>query len=65
MLTDMQLYLDAGNKDEGEFYNGCLELYKILKCRKANVQNHLFEGHHNMAYIKSNLEKYLVFYTNQ
>lgn len=63
--SDMQLYLDAGNKDEGEFYNGCLELYKILKCRKANVQNHLFEGHHNMAYIKSNLEKYLAFYTNQ
>lgn len=61
--SDLQIYLDAGNKDEGEFYNGCLELYQILKNREVKVQNHVFEGHHNITYIKSNLEKYLIFYT--
>lgn len=61
--SDLQIYLDAGNKDEGEFYNGCLELFKILKDKNINVQNYIFEGHHNIAYIKSNLKKYLIFYT--
>lgn len=59
---DWQIYLDAGNKDEGGFYNGCLELYKILVSRNIAVQNHIFEGHHNIEYIKENLEKYLIFY---
>lgn len=59
---DCQIYLDAGNKDEGEFYNGCLELHNILIDRNITVQNHIFEGHHNIEYIKSNLEKYLTFY---
>lgn len=59
---DWQIYLDAGNKDEGGFYNGCLDLYKILVSRNIAVQNHIFEGHHNIEYIKENLEKYLIFY---
>ncbi len=58
---DLQIYLDAG-KDEGEFYNGCLELFKILRNKDINVQNHIFEGHHNIEYIKSNLKNYLIFY---
>lgn len=60
--SDWQIYLDAGNKDEGEFYKGCLALYNILISRNVAVQNHVFEGHHNVEYIKDNLEKYLVFY---
>lgn len=60
--SDLHVYLDAGNNDEGGFYNGCLELYNILKERGINVQNHIFEGHHNIAYVKSNFEKYLIFY---
>lgn len=55
-------YLDAGNKDEGHFYEGCNKLYQILKDRGANVQNHVFAGHHDITYLKSNLEKYLIFY---
>ena len=56
-------YLDAGDKDEGHFYEGCDRLYQILKKRGANVQNHIFTGHHDLAYLKSNLEKYLIFYS--
>ena len=56
-LLDFKVYLDAGDKDEGEFYNGCSILDKILKSRGIESQNYVFEGHHNVEYIKSNMEK--------
>lgn len=56
-------YLDAGDKDEGHFYEGCDRLYQILKKRGANVQNHIFTGHHDLAYLKSNFKNYLIFYS--
>ncbi len=61
-LLDFKVYLDAGDKDEGEFYNGCSILDKILKSRGIESQNYVFEGHHNVEYIKSNMEKYMMFY---
>jgi enterochelin esterase-like enzyme len=60
--SDIKVYLDAGDKDEGKFYEGCLVLHEILKEKGINSQNHIFQGHHNAEYIQSNLEKYLKFY---
>jgi enterochelin esterase-like enzyme len=62
--TDFKVYLDAGDNDEGGFYEGCSILNKILKEKGIDSQNHVFEGHHDLKYIKSNLEKYLIFYGN-
>ena len=59
---DLEVYLDAGDKDEGEFYKGCLELYKLLGEKGITSQNHVFKGQHNIQYIQSNIEKYLKFY---
>ncbi|TAJ06594.1 esterase family protein [Marinilabiliaceae bacterium JC017] len=59
---DMDVFLDAGDKDEGGFYEGCSILHEILKEKGVNSQNHLFPGHHSVEYIKSNIEKYLKFY---
>jgi len=60
--SDTKIYLDAGDNDEGEFYKGCSVLYKNLKVKGFEVENHIFQGHHNLEYIKSNMEKYLMFY---
>jgi enterochelin esterase-like enzyme len=56
------VYLDAGDKDEGRFYEGCSILHKILKEKGVNAQNHIFSGNHSVEYIRSNIEKYLEFY---
>ncbi len=62
ILLDIDVYLDAGANDEGEFYNGCSILHKILKNKGINSQNHIFPGNHSAEYIQSNIEKYLKFY---
>jgi enterochelin esterase-like enzyme len=59
---DIDVYLDAGDKDEGGFYEGCSILNKILKEKGIKSQNYVFPGHHSVEYIKSNIEKYLKFY---
>ncbi|OBR92068.1 endo-1,4-beta-xylanase Z precursor [Clostridium ragsdalei P11] len=59
---DIDVYLDAGDKDEGGFYEGCSILHKILKEKGITSQNHVFCGNHSAEYIKSNIEKYLQFY---
>lgn len=60
--SDIDVYLDAGDKDEGRFYEGCSILHKILKEKGINSQNHIFHGNHSAEYIQSNIEKYLKFY---
>jgi len=62
IAPDIEFYLDAGDKDEGGFYKGCAVLQKILEDKGIKSQNHVFEGHHSVEYIKSNMEKYLKFY---
>ncbi|NFO04167.1 esterase family protein [Clostridium botulinum] len=59
---DINVYLDAGDEDEGKFYEGCSILYEILKEKGIKSQNNVFHGNHNVEYIKSNIEKYLKFY---
>lgn len=61
---DLKVYLDAGNQDEDHFYEGCKILQELLIKRHINSQNHIYEGHHNGAYIMSNLEKYFEFYNS-
>ncbi len=60
--SDIDVYLDAGDRDEGRFYEGCLILHKILQEKGVNSQNHIFTGNHSAEYIQSNIEKYLKFY---
>lgn len=62
ILSDIDVYLDAGDKDEGKFYEGCSILHKILKEKGVNSQNYIFPGNHSAEYIQSNIEKYLLFY---
>ena len=60
--SDIDVYLDAGDKDEGRFYEGCSILHKILKEKGINSKNNIFPGNHSVEYIQSNIEKYLKFY---
>ncbi|MDR2962498.1 MAG: esterase family protein [Bacteroidales bacterium] len=59
---DLQVYLDAGDTDEGRFFEGCKILYNQLKKRGITVENHLFQGNHSAEYIRANMAKYLRFY---
>ena len=61
---ELKVYLDAGNQDEGHFYEGCKVLQDILEKKQITSQNHIYTGHHNGEYIISNLEKYLEFYNS-
>ncbi len=60
--TDLKVYLDAGDQDEGGFYEGCALLHKTLDSKGIKTENHIFQGHHDAEYIKSNIERYLLFY---
>jgi enterochelin esterase-like enzyme len=60
--SDISFYLDAGDKDEAKFYEGCSILHEVLKEKGLNCQNHIFSGNHSVLYIQSNIEKYLAFY---
>lgn len=62
--AEIKVFLDAGNKDEGHFYEGCKVLENTLISKNIDVQNYIFKGHHNVEYIISNLEKYMIFYGN-
>lgn len=61
-ISNIDVYLDAGDNDEGQFYEGYSILHKTLIEKEVNSQNHVFSGHHSIEYIKSNLEKYFKFY---
>ena len=58
-------YLDAGDEDEGGFYNAVKSLSGRLKAHGIDVEHHIFPGHHNLKYIKENIRKYLIFYRNR
>lgn len=58
-------YLDAGGEDEGGFYNAVKSLSVRLKAHGIEVEHHIFPGHHNIQYIKDNIRKYLIFYSNR
>ncbi|RXE72845.1 esterase family protein [Muribaculaceae bacterium Isolate-013 (NCI)] len=55
-------YLDAGDCDEGGFNESVCILSELLNSRRICCESHIFKGHHNIEYIDSNLEKYLIFY---
>ncbi len=58
----LKVFLDDGKNDEGKFFRACEKLFHILKKNGVDVQNHLFEGHHDGEYVKANLKTYLRFY---
>lgn len=62
---NLQCYLDAGDEDEGQFYEGCAKLSALLEEKKISVVNSIFPGHHSLSYIQGNFEKYLQFYVGK
>ncbi len=61
-VDDIKVFLDDGKGDEGQFFRACEKLYLLLREKGIDVQNHVFDGQHNGAYIISNLKTYLRFY---
>lgn len=62
IFSDIEVYLDAGDRDEWRFYEGCSILHKILREKGITSQNYIFFGNHSVQYIQSNIQKYLKFY---
>ena len=62
-LVDIEVFLDDGKDDEGQFYRACDKLTSILEQKGVKVQNHLYKGRHDVEYVRSNLENYLRFYS--
>lgn len=62
--SDINVFLDAGDQDEGKFYEGCSILHTVLQEKDIPSQNYIFPGNHSAAYIQANMEKYLRFYGN-
>lgn len=58
-------YLDAGDKDEGGFNISMNMFANHLIKNDMKVVHHIFDGHHNLQYIKDNIAKYLVFYNGK
>lgn len=61
-FENMQVFLDDGKDDKGQFYRACEKLFGILQRNGADVQYHLLAGRHNEEYVLSNLDTYLRFY---
>jgi hypothetical protein len=64
-LSGLKIYLDCGKEDSYGFYDGCEKLYSMLKEKGVDIQYHLNEGGHTADYIRSNVEKYLLFYSGK
>lgn len=64
-LTSLKVYLDCGDEDSYQFYQGCEQLDKILKSKGVDVQYHLGKGNHDGQYWGANVENYLKFYAGK
>lgn len=64
-LTSLKVYLDCGDNDSYQFYEGCEQLNKILKSKGVDSQYYLNTGAHDGAYWGANVEKYLKFYAGK
>ena len=42
--SDIKVYLDSGDKDEGHFYDGCKTLHDILSKKEISCENHIYNG---------------------
>jgi enterochelin esterase-like enzyme len=61
-ISNLKVYLDAGDQDKYRTYDGCEKLYSILKSRNIKSEYHFNKGDHSSAYVKTQIENYLVFY---
>ncbi|QNU68094.1 esterase [Ruminiclostridium herbifermentans] len=64
-LTSLKVFLDCGDNDSYQFYEGCEQLNEILKSKGVDSQYHLSAGEHDGAYWEANVEKYLKFYAGK
>ncbi len=63
VFENMQIFLDDGKDDEGQFCRACETLFRILQRKGADVQYHMFAGCHSGEYVLTNLDMYLRFYS--
>jgi len=61
-LEGMEIYLDCGDKDGYQFYQGAAKLDELLKKRQLQSEYHLYPGEHDHEYWRTHLEEYLLFY---
>ncbi|PYG87336.1 enterochelin esterase-like enzyme [Ruminiclostridium sufflavum DSM 19573] len=61
-LTGLKVYLDCGDEDSYQFYEGCEKLNTILRSKGVDSQYHLNKGNHDGTYWGANIENYLKFY---
>ncbi|HEX2946882.1 MAG TPA: alpha/beta hydrolase-fold protein [Clostridia bacterium] len=64
-LSNVEVYLDCGDKDGYKFYEGCEKLSGVLKGKGIKEQYHMYPGGHESSYWSSHLEEYLVFYAGK
>jgi enterochelin esterase-like enzyme len=41
-LAGLEVYLDCGDSDQGDFYKGCAILHEVLAAKGVKTQNHFF-----------------------
>jgi enterochelin esterase-like enzyme len=61
-LEGMHVYLDCGEQDEFQFYDGAKQVYQALTSRNVKAEIHLYPGKHNSEYWSAHLEEYFKFY---
>ena len=64
-LTSLKVYLDCGDNDSYQFYEGCEQLNTVLKSKGVDSQYHLNSGAHDGEYWMANIENYLKFYAGK
>jgi enterochelin esterase-like enzyme len=64
-LTSLRVYLDCGDNDSYQLYEGCEKLNEILKSKGVDSQYYLNAGEHDGDYWESNVENYLKFYAGK
>lgn len=62
-LTNVDIYLDCGKSDS--LLYPVTKFYQALQDRGVKAQFNSSEGTHSTAYIKANVEKYLLFYAGK
>jgi enterochelin esterase-like enzyme len=60
-FSDLDVYLDCENTDS--LYKDCSKLYNILQKKGIKSEYHVNHGNHSNTYWKSNIDKYLLFFS--
>ncbi len=62
-LSGIKVYLDCGESDRFNFYEGSMILHNNLISSNMDSRFFLNKGEHSDRYLKKNLESYMLFYS--